>query len=96
LKPQNTHLQYDARHDAVMLVDHTRRQGTESVHLAWDLTPEFLYCVGAWGLRGAGRRKLNAVERVLRWFGFHVAKAKATRTIEGRDGSIRVTVEHLT
>ena len=92
MKPKNTHLQYHPGDDRVMLVDHTRKP-----FVAFDLHEEFLFCVGAWGLRGNHRgRKLNIVEKALKALGFRVAQARATRVVESASGTLRVTVEHLT
>lgn len=92
MKAKNTHLQYHGVDDRVMLVDHTNKP-----FVAWDLHEEFLFCVAAWGLRGNHRgRKFNIVERALKAVGIRVAQAKATRLVEAPQGTLRVTVEHLT
>lgn len=96
MKPKNAHLHYDPNRDAVLLVDHTERTpGTPVV--AYDYTEEFLFAAASWALRGHPRpRKLNFVEKILKMCGVRVSQATGRRIVQGRSGTLRFTVEHLT
>lgn len=91
MKSKNLHLQFSLSRDTVFLVDH----GAEPMR-AYDLHDEFVFCVVSWVLRDERKpRKLNLLERLLQRFGWPVCTARNTRIVVGREGAIRVTVEHL-
>lgn len=92
MKAENLHLQYKPDADRVLLVNH----GSTPM-AAFDCHEEFLYCVAAWGLRSSVKpRKLNAVERLFKYFGIRVVQASGVREIATKSGTLRVTVEHAT
>lgn len=91
MKAQNLHLQYQPKEDRVLLVNH----GTEPM-TAYDCHEEFLYCVAVWGLRGAFKKGYqNFLERLAKRLGFRAIVGRNVREIVTKQGTLRVTVEHL-
>lgn len=93
MKAKNLHLQYSEKDDRVLLVDH----GNKPL-LAYDVHAEFMYCIAAWAFGKSLRavdRSTNVIDRGLRKLGVHITHSKETREIATKNGTFRVTVEHL-
>ncbi len=93
MKAKNLHLQYSEKEDRVLLVGH----GNKPL-LAYDVNAEFMYCIAAWAFGKSLRavdRGTNIIDRGLRKIGVRLTDSKVTREIATKNGTFRVTVEHL-